>query len=94
MEENIASTPGRTLTYQVIGSPFLAPSSGEHASKPQTDYRVDEQSLSTSGTRVNSPDASIHEGKEGHDIEKSQDAIDTIDIFDPNRPKFKLSRRM
>ncbi|OTB17800.1 hypothetical protein K445DRAFT_73685 [Daldinia sp. EC12] len=47
-----------------------------------------------SATRVNSPDASIHEGKEGHDIEKREDGLDDIDIYDPNRPKFKLSRRI
>ncbi|KAI8963437.1 voltage-dependent anion channel [Daldinia sp. FL1419] len=46
------------------------------------------------GTRVNSPDASIHEGKEGHDIEKTEAGLDVIDIYDPNRPKLKLSQRI
>ncbi|KAI0382420.1 voltage-dependent anion channel-domain-containing protein [Hypomontagnella monticulosa] len=49
---------------------------------------------SVGATRVNSPDASIHDGKEGHDLEKSIYDIGDINIFDPNRPKFKLSRRI
>ncbi|KAI0836948.1 voltage-dependent anion channel [Hypoxylon sp. FL0890] len=47
-----------------------------------------------SGTRVNSPDASIYDGKEGHDLEKAKNDRNDIDIYDPNRPRFNLSRRI
>ncbi|KAI1469291.1 voltage-dependent anion channel [Daldinia caldariorum] len=47
-----------------------------------------------SATRVNSPIASVCNGKEGHDVEKREDNLDGIDIYDPDRPKLKLSRRI
>ncbi|KAI1371228.1 voltage-dependent anion channel-domain-containing protein [Hypoxylon crocopeplum] len=60
------------------------------------EYQVDEkrQSLSVSGTQFSSPDGSIRDGKEGHDLEKSDDDLVTIDIYDPNRPKFGMSQRI
>ncbi|KAI1659487.1 voltage-dependent anion channel-domain-containing protein [Daldinia decipiens] len=48
----------------------------------------------TSGTRANSPDASIHDGKESHDIEKTEVGLGGIDIYDPNRPRIKFSQRL
>lgn len=61
-----------------------------------TNYDVDDErhSLSVGGTQVNSPVASIHDGKEGHDVEKVGNDLNDIDIYDPNRPKFNFSRRM
>ncbi|KAI2616747.1 voltage-dependent anion channel [Hypoxylon sp. NC1633] len=44
--------------------------------------------------QFSSPDASIRDGKEGHDIEKVEDELANIDIYDPNRPRFNFSRRI
>lgn len=89
-QTGIPSTPGNTTPYQGIGAPFLAATQEKLVTEPQTER----QSLSTTGTRVNSPDASIHEGKEGHDLEEAKDPLDGINIYDPNRPKYKFARRM
>ncbi|KAI6083441.1 voltage-dependent anion channel-domain-containing protein [Hypoxylon rubiginosum] len=89
-QTGIPSTPGNTTPYQGIGAPFLAATQEKLVTEPQTER----QSLSTTGTRVNSPDASIHEGKEGHDLEEAKDPLDGINIYDPNRPKYKFARRI
>lgn len=89
-ETGIPSASGNTTPYQGIGAPFLAVSPEKLVTEPH----IENESLSTSGTRVNSPDASIHEGKEGHELEEAKDPLDGIDIYDPDRPKFKLARRM
>ncbi|KAI4864057.1 voltage-dependent anion channel-domain-containing protein [Hypoxylon rubiginosum] len=89
-ETGIPSASGNTTPYQGIGAPFLAVSPEKLVTEPH----IENESLSTSGTRVNSPDASIHEGKEGHELEEAKDPLDGIDIYDPDRPKFKLARRI
>lgn len=96
IEKGIPSAGIGNPPCQVTDLSALAVPHGKNASERLPDYEVREirQSLSVGGTRVNSPDASIHDGKEGHDLEKSIYDIGDINIFDPNRPKFKLSRRM
>ncbi|KAI1086548.1 voltage-dependent anion channel-domain-containing protein [Rostrohypoxylon terebratum] len=87
----------------VSGSPFPSDgppardaSTGEDILQLNPTYDVDDErhSLSVSGTQVNSPVASIHDGKEGHDVEKVNIDFDGIDIYDPSRPKFNFSRRI
>ncbi|KAI1102994.1 voltage-dependent anion channel-domain-containing protein [Jackrogersella minutella] len=96
MENNIQLAPGSTTPYQSNGSSTFAASTEKHVTGTYHEYEVDEnsQSLSVSGTRVNSPDASIHDGKESHDLEKTNNDLNDIDIYDPNRPKFNFSRRI
>lgn len=96
MESNIHLTPESTTPYQSNNSSIFATSTEKHGTGTYREYEVDDsrQSLSVSGTQVNSPDASIHDGKEGHDLEKTDNGLNDIDIYDPNRPKFNFSRRM
>ncbi|OTA92478.1 hypothetical protein M434DRAFT_12406 [Hypoxylon sp. CO27-5] len=90
MEKDVASVPEFITSYPLNGSPTFTVSTENHAAHPYTEFEVDEKSA----TRVNSPDASIHDGKEVHDLEKAKSDLDNIDIYDPNRPRFNLSRRI
>ncbi|KAI0850330.1 voltage-dependent anion channel-domain-containing protein [Daldinia vernicosa] len=96
MDKSITPASDKITPFLTDHPPLFATSLEKHTPGPNTKYEVDERdiSLSTSGTRVNSPDASIHDGKEGHDIEKMEAEPDGIDIYDPDRPRFKLSQRL
>ncbi|KAI2780198.1 voltage-dependent anion channel-domain-containing protein [Daldinia loculata] len=96
MDKSIALSSDKNTPFLTGDSPLFAKSLEKPTPGPSAKYEVDEKdiSLSTSGTRVNSPDASIHDGKEGHDIEKMEVDLGGIDIYDPNRPRFKLSQRL
>lgn len=96
MDKSIALSSDKNTPFLTHDPPLFAKSLEKPTPGPGAKYEVDEKdiSLSTSGTRVNSPDASIHDGKEGHDIEKTEVDLGGIDIYDPNRPRFKLSQRL